>query len=828
MWTLYKKELSGFFSSIVGYLAIIVFLVLVGLMLWVFSSPFNILDDGYSAMDGFFYIAPFLYLFLIPAITMRMFAEEKRGGTMEFLLTKPIGDLGIVCSKFLAGLTLVVISLLPTLVVYFTVYALGDPVGNIDTGSVVGSYLGLILLGGAFVGIGLFASAITNNQIVSFIVAAVLSAFMYIGFEGIYQMGILGKADLFFRSLGMRYHYESISRGVIDSRDLLYYLSLIAITIMATRMVLQSRNWNKTKHTKDSRSRQSWFEFGITLLVVVFVNVIGSFLFGRLDLTDDHRYSLSKPTKELLKKVDEPILFRIYLDGDDMPAEFKRLRNETKEMLNQFRAYNRNVDYEFVNPADLSSDQERNELYKELISHDIHPSTVSQRTGNGMSQTVLIPAAEITYKGNKAYVQLLQSQQYVSEVDEVNNSIQNLEYQLSNAIRTLSRSRKPVVAFSMGHGELPMANLYEIQRSLYENYTLDTVTLNENVNALRIVTRNHDSSYTFKPKYDVLVVAKPTKPFSDKDLFVLDQFVMNGGRVLWLIDAMDADMDSLSVNPQAVSARLPLGLDELFYAYGVRINPDLVMDIRCRPIPMVVGQVGDRPQYNFRPWFYFPDLIAVSEHPIVRNLDIIKSDFVSSIQLLENSDDISKTVLLSTSEYSRVKNAPVIIDLNEARQEPDQRLYNRKNLPVAVLLQGVFRSMWVHRLPEGFTRLPEIGFRDTSLATKMIVVSDGDIIKNRYNRADGTTYPLGYDSYTNTMYANKEFLLNAINFLAGNDDAMASRGKSVQLRKLDVVKSKKSASLVKIVNIAVPVLIVVVAGVIIFFVRRHRYIKRRK
>ncbi len=828
MWTLFKKELSGFFSSIVGYLAIIVFLVLVGLMLWIFSSPFNILDDGYSTMDGFFYIAPFLYLFLIPAITMRMFAEEKRGGTMEFLLTKPISDTGIVCSKFLAGLTLVAISLLPTLTVYFTVYALGDPVGNIDTGSVWGSYLGLLFLGGAFVGIGLFSSVITNNQIVSFIVAAVLSVFMYIGFEGIYQIGILGKADLFVRSIGMRYHYESISRGVVDSRDLLYYLSVIAITVMATRMVLQSRNWNKAKHSKDSRRRQSWFEFGIAILVVIFINVIGSFLFGRLDLTDDHRYSLSKPTKELLRNVDEPILFRVYLDGDEMPAEFKRLRNETKEMLNQFRAYNRNVDYEFVNPAGLATDQERKELYKELMSHDIQPSTVSKRTSNGVSQMVLIPAAEITYKGNKAYVQLLQSQQYVSEVDEVNNSIQNLEYQLSNVIRTLSRSRKPVVAFTMGHGELPMPNLFEIQRSLYENYTLDTVTLNENVNALRIVSRNADSSYSFQPKYDVLVVAKPTKPFSDKDLFVLDQFVMYGGKVLWLVDAMDADMDSLAVNPQAVSARLPLGLDELFYAYGVRINADLVMDIRCRPIPMVVGQVGDRPQYNFTPWFYFPDLIAISEHPIVRNLDIIKSDFVSSIQLLENSDDISKTVLLATSEYSRVKNAPVVIDLNEARQEPDQRLFNRKNLPVAVLLQGSFRSMWVHRLPEGFTRLPEIGFRDTSIATKMIVVSDGDIIKNRYNRNDGTTYPLGYDSYTNTMYANKEFVLNSINYLAGNDDAMASRGKSVQLRKLDVVKSKRSATAVKIVNIVVPVAIVVVAGVIIYFIRRRKYIKRKE
>lgn len=585
-----------------------------------------------------------------------------------------------------------------------------------------------------------------------------------------------------------------------------------------------SKQIENKKGVRNSRGN-SWFEFGAVLLATILLNVIGYYIFGRIDLTEDHRYSLSKPTKELLKGVDEPILFRVYLDGNDLPAEFKRLRNETKEMLNQFRAYNRNVEYEFFNPNKIDDDKQRNELYKDLMSHDIQPSTVHQQSSNGVSQLVLIPAAEISYKGNKAYVQLLQSQQYVSEEDEVNNSIQNLEYVLSNAIRTLSRSKKPTIGFTIGHGELAMANLYEIQRSLYENYTLDTVRLNENVNALRTVIKN-DSTYKFNPKYDVLVVAKPTMHFSERDLFVLDQYVMIGGKVLWLVDALDADMDSLATSPQALATRLQTGLDEMFYAYGVRVNADLVMDIRCRPIPMVVGQVGDRPQYNFTPWYYFPDLIPMSNHPIVRNLDIIKSDFVSSIQLLDNGGDINQTVLLTTSEYSRVKNAPVIIDLNESRQEPDQRLYSRKNVPVAVLLEGKFKSMWTHRLPIGFTNLPEIGYRGESDETKMIVVSDGDVIKNRYNRNDGTTYPLGYDSYTNTMYANKEFLLNAINYLAGNDESMASRGKSVQLRKMDVVKKKDSATLVKVFNIGVPVLLVILTGVVVYFVRRKRYVKK--
>ncbi|MBR1792608.1 MAG: gliding motility-associated ABC transporter permease subunit GldF [Bacteroidales bacterium] len=245
MFALYKKELSSFFTSLIGYLTIAVFLILTGLMLWVFRSDFNILDYGYADINGLFLIAPFLYLFLIPAITMRMFAEEKKNGTMELLLTKPLSEMTIIWAKFLAGLTLVFISLLPTLVTYFSVYALGDPVGNIDSGSVAGSYIGLLSLGAAFVAIGLFASAITSNQIVAFITAAVLCAFGYLGFESLYHMEILGDADLLVKSIGMRHHYESISRGVVDTRDLIYYLSIIAIFLMATRLVLQSRKWQK-------------------------------------------------------------------------------------------------------------------------------------------------------------------------------------------------------------------------------------------------------------------------------------------------------------------------------------------------------------------------------------------------------------------------------------------------------------------------------------------------------------------------------------------------------------------------------------------------------
>ena len=820
MFTLYKKELSSFFSSLIGYLTIAVFLILTGLMLWVFRSGFNILDYGYAGIDGLFIIGPFLYLFLIPAITMRMFAEEKKNGTMELLLTKPLSEMTLIWAKFLAGCTLVLISLLPTLVCYFSVVTLGDPVGNIDTGSVVGSYIGLLLLGAAFVSIGVFSSSLTNNQIVAFIIAAVLSAFAYLGFESIYNMGFLGESDLFVKSLGMNHHYSSISRGVIDTRDVLYFLSVMALFMMLTRMVLQSRKWHGWSKKKNLR-RSHLLELGAGVLIIIFVNVIGKYLFTRIDLTQEKRYTLAKSTKEMLKEVDETVLFRVYLEGE-FPADFKRLQSETKEMLNQFRAYNKNIEYEFVDPNNFEDQQERQVFYQKLAQKGIQPTQIQVENAGSVTTQVLIPAADVFYKGRETSIQLLQNQKYVDEAQLLNNSIQNLEYVLGNAIRGLSKGMKPKVGFLQGHGELEGGNIYEIQMALFDFYREENVRLDGKINSLVTRMQNPDSTFRFVKNFDVLVIPKPTQPFTDQDLFLLDQYVMYGGKILWMVDAMDADLDSLAEASQTMSTRLPLGLDEMFFNYGVRINSDLVMDIRCRPIPMRVGMVGNKPQIKFVPWYYFPELVPISEHPIVRNLDLLKTDFVSSIDLIDN--EVSKTVLLATSDFSRVKNAPVIIDMNEARVEPERALFNRSQLPVAVLLEGEFKSMWRNRLAPSFTEIEAMGYKESG-ESKMIVVSDGDMIKNRFNAQEGATYPLGYDYYTQTMYANKEFILNAINYLAGDEEMLATRSRNIELRKLDVMKVKELRTRYQLINILIPVLAVALAGVIILVVRKRKYTK---
>lgn len=243
MYALFKKEISNFLSSLIGIMVIVVFLLVTGLFLWVFQSDFNLLSYGYANLDGLFVLAPWVFLFLVPAVTMRSFAEENRTGTIEMLLTKPLSDWQIIFAKFLAGVTLVLLSLLPTAVYYFSVYRLGLPVGNLDSGGILGSYIGLFLLSASFVAIGLFCSSVTNNQILAFILSVFLCGFIYIGFELIFSLSLFGSIDLFIQRLGMSAHYGSISRGVVDTRDILYFLSVMALFLSMTKLVLSSRKW---------------------------------------------------------------------------------------------------------------------------------------------------------------------------------------------------------------------------------------------------------------------------------------------------------------------------------------------------------------------------------------------------------------------------------------------------------------------------------------------------------------------------------------------------------------------------------------------------------
>ncbi len=579
---------------------------------------------------------------------------------------------------------------------------------------------------------------------------------------------------------------------------------------------------------KRSLKRSHLIELFAGIFVIIFLNVIGNYIYTRFDLTSEKRYTLSKATKRLLKDIDETVLVRVYLEGNELPPDFVRLQNETKEMLNQFRAYNKYVEYEFVNPTDFDDPKEQQVFYQKLAQKGIQPSQIEIKTPDGIKQQLVIPAADVMYKGQETSVQLLLGQRYVSDVELINNSVQALEYTLTDAIRRLSRVEKQRIAFLQGHGELERHAIYDIQLALTDYYAMENITLDGNINSLteRVINPKDSTSISFRNKFKLLVVPKPTKPFSDEDLYIIDQFVMYGGRVLWLIDGLDIEMDSLANRSQTMAMRMDLGLgfDEMMFTYGVRVNSNLIMDIRCMPVPMAGGSMGNNPQIEFRPWYYFPEVVPLSKHPIVKNLDVIKSEFVNSIDIIDN--EIRKTVLLTTSEYTRVVNAPAVVDLNVAQTEPDPRLFNKANLPIAVLLEGAFKSPWKNRLSPTFTDIPEMGYRGEGDTTKMIVISDGDIIKNAFNYRQNYPYPLGYDKYTNTMYANKTFILNAINYLCGDEDYMESRSREIKIRKLNVAQIKENRLAYQVINVVVPIVIVIISGVTILLIRKNRYKKK--
>ena len=561
------------------------------------------------------------------------------------------------------------------------------------------------------------------------------------------------------------------------------------------------------------------------MLVLVFANVISSYLFRRFDLTSEKRYTLSESTKDVLKGLDDQVLFRVYLEGDDLPAEYRRFRNDIKNMLDQFRAYSSNVEYEFINPNAFKTEEEKMQLYQTLVKKGLVPIPIATEEEGVQKQQVVYPAMEVTYKGRETALQLQSAGLSSRSTEEViNTSVENLEYNFVTALHRLTRPVQARVGFLTGHNELDKIDIYDIQMSLVDDYKVENEYLNQNINALTGRIQNvSDSSVTVSNKYDVLVIPKPLETFSDKDLYVIDQFVMYGGKILWLVDALDADLDSLQGKEQTFATRLPTNLEEMFFNYGVRINPDLLMDYRCRGIPMM----GNDNRMQLVPWYYFPTLVPNSDHPIVRNLDVLKTDFISSIDLIDNN--IKKTVLLTTSDHVHIKNAPVNVQLADARIPVNEQLFNRSNLPVAVLLEGSFQSLFRNRLATAFMELSEIGYKsECEKPTQMIVVSDGDIIRNGVQASEQGLYPLplGYDKYTDVMFANKTFILNAINFLAGDEAMIDARPRNIAIRRLDVAKVKSQRGYYQFANIVYPVVLVLLLAAVVLCTRVLRY--RRK
>lgn len=559
---------------------------------------------------------------------------------------------------------------------------------------------------------------------------------------------------------------------------------------------------NKTRNLK----QQTIIQLFLILAIVVLINVLAQFAFTRLDMTQEKRYSLSQSSKDLATHLDDIVYFKIYLAGD-LPPGFLKLRNSLKEMLDEFRVYSKdNIEYEFIDPNSNPNEKERVELYKQLSKKGLYPTTLEENQNGSQSQKLIFPGAIVNFRSKEIPMQILKSKLGSGSDEMLNTSVENLEYEISSVLRKISVEKSISVAFLKGQNELSTSKFSDAANGLKDYYIVDTVSIGGKINALK--------------DFKLLIIPKPDTAFSEKDKFVIDQFVMNGGRVLWLIDQMDIEMDSLETRSTTMAIPKNLNLDDMLFKYGVRINSDLLLDIQAAPIPVITGYVGNQPKQELFPWYYFPLLGTDSKNPIVHNLNLVKTEFASSIDTIE-TPNVQKTVLLATSKSSRTQSSPARVSLNILRDKPEIQLFNKRNIPVAVLLEGEFSSNFTNRIPDEIANSPEINFQKKSVPTKMIVVSDGDVIASHISKK-GNIYPLGYDRFTRQTFGNRNFILNCVDYLLDNKGVLELRSKEIKMRLLDPEKIE-SPELIKWTNLLLPTLMVTIFGILFAFLRKRKF-----
>lgn len=562
----------------------------------------------------------------------------------------------------------------------------------------------------------------------------------------------------------------------------------------------------------------------LLLAAIAFINIIGTYLYTRWDLTSEKRYSLAPATQDMLHKLDDVVFFKVYLEGE-FPAGFKRLRNETKEMLDEFRAYSKNIQYEFINLNDLTSTKARKTEQEDLIRRGLQPTDLTVQKEDGMSKQVIFPGAIVSYKSNEIPLSLLLNQLNTPPQEVLNNSIKALEYNLASAIRKLSTPSKPNIAFIEGHGELKPIEVADISIALSDFYTIERIAINEQITALTRRDTTKKGNVIFRNKYQALIIAQPQTAFSEKDKFIIDQFIMRGGKVMWFIDPVAASMDSLQGTPNTVAISRELNLNDMLFKYGARLNNNLLMDLNALPIPVVTGNIGNKPQQSFLPWEFFPIITPTQKHPIVNNLNALRTNFISSIDTVR-APGITKTILLTTSQYTRKVDAPTLISLDILGQKPNYRKYRDAYQPVALLLEGRFESLFKNRITHDLAQNNLIGFIEIAdTAGKMLLVSDGDIIRNQLHYSKGYALPLEMDQFTGQTFGNKDFILNAINYLCDDTGLMQVRSRDIKLRLLNKTKLEEEKLSWQLLNTVVPVLIILLFGLIRHFIRRRKYTK---
>ncbi len=565
----------------------------------------------------------------------------------------------------------------------------------------------------------------------------------------------------------------------------------------------------------------------ISLLITVLVLFLGSLVYTKFDLTQEKRHSLTQPTIDLMQNLDDQVFVRVYLHGD-FPAQFKRLEKAVVERLDELVDYsNGNLSYELIDPYEGLDEKEYKEMENNLYKEGLDFTRISYQENGVTKYSNIWPGAIINYQGKTKAIQFFKSSSSAPTEEMINSSVNNLEFDFSSGLRSMMRKDIPRIAILEGHDELPEVEIYDFLSAMREFYSVEFVSLDEKINALS------DKFEEFKHRvnsYEALVIAKPLKKFSRKDRLIIDQFIMNGGKVLWMIDPLLTDLDSLKTNQTTMAITNDLGIYPMLFDYGARINRNMILDYNCAKIAFDIGPKGNQRQMKLFNWYYSPVLRpSKNPHPISANLDPILTEFTSSIDTVGGNSAIKKSVLLQSSKLTKSFKAPVRVigaivdlDLDYFKNNP------KPNQAIGVLLEGVFDSHFANRISDTLKNDPNFSFRAKSKPTKMIVISDGDICKNKTKKtAKGLMpLPLGYDRYAqNIIYDNREFLLNAINYLLDDKALITVRSRAIELRKLNRGKVKEEKFFWQTLNVILPLIVILLFGMLFYRFRRKKYQK---
>jgi ABC-2 type transport system permease protein len=804
MWSLFKKEFNEIICSATGWCFAAIFAIVPGLFLWFFPGNFNLPDSGYADLGILFQFLSILLLVMLPALSMRIYADEKRLGTWDLLQSRPVSLVEIFQAKFLSVWLFSAICILPTFVSVLSIWQLGFPKGNLDLGQVGVGYFSLFLLSAVYSAIGLFASSQTRSAVAAFILGVVINFTVFYGFNFLSGLFLSGASQVGISDIGLSNHFEETNKGVLHLNSVLvfalYFFIFAFLTVSCTK--------------QEALSKQKRL---LPVVILAVLLILGNGFLPNIskDFTSDKQYTLSDYSQKVLndlKKSNKKFDINLYLDGD-LNSSFLRLRKQIDYLLNDA---NRKSGYRFkinyVNPLQIGSVEK---VYRQMADRGMKGIMLNETDRNGkVSRQLIFPYLEIIHEKDTLLVNVLKNIPGNTAEDNLKASAENLEYELIDALGVLTDKEPRNIAFIEGHNELPRPYLYDAEEALAKYYSINRGEIVNDLTALA--------------PFKVVVVAGPTQKYTEQQKYILDQYIMRGGRVLWLLDGVYFSEEQLASQGKSATVKNQNSLDDLLFTYGVRVNPVLVQDEQSASLLVNSGK-DEKQQSSVIPWYFCPLLIPSQNNPITKDIALVKAPYVSSIDLIRQPA-VQANVLLTTSDKAHLVKATEEVNFDVENIRNSQSYFNQKFLIASVSLEGKFTSAYLNRLIPDSIQNGNQSRLNQSAHSKMIVVSSSSIIRNELaGQGDQTqVVPLGFDRTSGRQFGNKDFIVNAVNWLANDDNLLLLRKKQQQLRLLDKVEIQKSRTRYVAVNLIFPILLLGGYIGIVLFRRKKKYEFRTK